>query len=464
MAQITWRNINNPSFTGGNQAIESGNELLLGGLSKFAGIGSGLERDQKAEQTAAALDQINQLDRSGLATALAGNEFQGLGNVDQSAINKALRGRDKDIDAEIDAKYARDELLTKRGEQPTLSAIELAMANKEYEKAATLSEALSDKSRAKVTSGITQAQRADTRIADEDKVRTDRIQNETDADYISNTILGSEAQILDIQAQGGNADAYIQDVIQNAVNAEGKDLDTSEISKLRQGLLAASNPEFTEATKFAIAGQVADETEDIQFEHDELATNYTKISNIAAGGQESEEERLAGITDLMKEIESRADGSFIPSSWTGKNGLALKESMNSLLSEGHSPKALKAAMLMHSEGVEEAGGNPDTFMGKVRTTMQEWASEKDGGRLAQLAVEFVPVPTTNSKRDLFAYKQALAKMKKSLRGPKGEERLARLLKQEEQKVKSSERSLNKRKRAVNSKARAQMAQSLRASN
>lgn len=470
MAQITWRNINNPSFTGGNQAIESGNELLMSGLNRLANVGGGLERDQKAEQTATALDQINQLDRSGLATALANNEFKGLGNVDQSAISKALRGRDKAIDAEIDYNYGRDELASTRKDDKILGRLKGALAMDTLSQDAITSSGLSEEAQAGLLNTLEQKNRANQKYEDEQKVRDTRIQNETDADYINNTILGSEAQILDIQAQGGSADAYIQGVIQDAVNKQGLDLDTGEISKLRQGLLSASNPQFTDATKQAIADQVADETDDIQFDHDELVNNYSNLSSIASGNvvdtNSLEEQEAMG--SFMREVnESHGDSSWVPNflKEEDEGGIAAKQGLENIRQEGgYSVAELRAAMHIHSQGKQEGWGNPEVYLSDIRDTLKEWSGKKGGARIAKLAAELVPAPKTNSERDRLAYTQNLAKMQKSLSGPSGEANLAKLLKQREQKVKSSERSLNKRKRAVNSKARAKMAQSLRKSN
>lgn len=465
MSQITWRNIGNPNFAGGNRAIEAGNANLLGGIDRLANLGSSLESNQKQEQTAEALGRISQLDRSGLATAIQGRDFQGLGNVDQTAINKALRGRDKVIDTEEDAKYSRDELLQKRKDQPVLGAIELAMANKEYEKATSLSESLStDAGRAKVKLGITQAGKADTKEKDEKDVRDKRIANENDADYMSNTIKGSESQLLDVMSQGGNVDNAIYDILQKA--RDRPSMDSTELSSLKSSLLGLTNPEFSKPAQEQLEQDTSIGIEGIQQEHDKLETDFSNLSAIASGGKvdaTSEEEQVA-MGNFMSELnESHGDSSWIPNFFKDddEGGVDAKVGLEKLRQEGgYSVAEVRAAMKIHSQGKNEGWGDPDVYLGDIADTLKGWQGNKNIAKNAQLAVELTPPPKSNSTRDVIAYKQNVAEMQKSLRGPKGKDKLRRLLKAREAEVNRSRNSVKSKQSKLKSKLLADMRSSI----
>ena len=180
MSQITWRNIQNPLFTGGNRAIESGYEALQGGVDRLAGIGQTLETKQRNEQTSAALDSINALDTAGLASAQDTGQFQNLGNVDANAIRDALTGQSKVIQDRDETKYVQDQKMKGRTSDALIDSLRekelLTPGSVDFEAVAGNAD-ITDKGSASLISSIKgQRDKAQDKIIT-DKLRKDKIAN-----------------------------------------------------------------------------------------------------------------------------------------------------------------------------------------------------------------------------------------------------------------------------------------------
>jgi hypothetical protein len=469
MAQITWRNINNPSFTGGNDQGEIGGDLIMDGLNSLAGLVGNQEQLQKKELTDEALGQINQLDRPGLENAIQGRDFQDRGNVDQSAINKALKGRGKGIDSENDAKFSRDEMLSNRADQPILGAIELAMQNNEWGKVNELRTGLSsDAARAKAGKAAELGQRNDAKVEREDKVLTDKIANEDDADYTSDTILGSEDQILNAVATGGNVDGLIQSILGKAQEDRSGTWDASENSALKKSLQGISNPTFTASTNDRLNDELTLDYEKLDQQQVTDTEAHDRLATIVNGGKVdvNSDEQLESMANFMSELdENYGSESILPNfSWKDDGdtaGVALKQDLESLRQEGnYSVPMLRAAMKIHSQSDAGAFGDPDVYLTTIKETLKQWDASKDGGKTMQAALELVPVPTSGDARDISDYKFNLDKMVKSFQGKTGKAKMNRLLKESELKLKKSGNSINSRKNALKSQKYAEFRQKL----
>lgn len=402
MAQITWRNINNPSFTGGNNLGEVGGDRIMNGLNSLASIVGNQEQLQKKELTDQALGQINQLDRSGLETAIQGNDFQGLGNVDQSAINKALKGRGKGIDEENDAKYAREELLSKRADQPILGAIELAMANNDYAKATELGATLStDSGRARVATGIDLDRRSDRKIADEDALRTKRITNEGDVEFGNKAVADFLDKADAAQAEGNTVDATKAQFIEAL--GQRKSMDQTEISqfgKLFDERYKSRNTLSEEAQGQVdrdVQTQLLDKTEELNVRKQ----SYERAAAAVSGDALSSDQ----ITERKKSLMNNISENFASDSWVpmfGENsndeqaGSELKISLDKLIDKhGYDPAEVELAMMTYSQNKGEAWGNPEAYMDQIAKSMKDRTKNKAINKYRKVAMEIM---NPNSKR------------------------------------------------------------------
>jgi hypothetical protein len=470
MAQITWRNINNPNFTGGNEAIESGNELLLSGINQLAKVGGNLEQRQRDENTSAALDQIKQLDQSGLQEALTTPGFIPTDqNIDVNALRDALSGQQGVIDAKAQADFNRQNLITSRKDAPIEASLEHAKANRTLSKELIENSDASPKLKARYLNELRQTTREDIEQSDKDKVRNRRIANEGDLDYTSNIVTGSETEILNEMIKpDGNVDGLIQSILNKAKTDRKGTWEPHEARALGEALQSIANPTFTAATQQRLEDDIEISNLGIQQEHDALETNFNRItelankSNVTTDVNSPEEQEALG--NFFDELDkSHGNESWIPS-FKGDDaeaGLDLKQDLEELRQEGgYSVASLRAAMKIHSQSESEGFGEPDVYMQKIRDTLEDWSSNSSIAKTAQLAVELVPPLKSNSKRDILAYNQSVATMQKSLQGKKGKEKLNRLLKAKEAQVTNSRNSLREKQIRARQAATANLMKSL----
>jgi hypothetical protein len=127
-------------------------------------------------------------------------------------------------------------------------------------------------------------------------------------------------------------------------------------------------------------------------------------------------------------------------------GTELKTKMETLRQEGgYSTSMMRAAMRIHSQTAAEAFGDPDVYMTDVEQTLKEWTANKEGSKAMQVALEVVPIPTSNNSDDVTNYQMKLAQKVMELQGPGGKAEMNRLAKVADETAKKSANSIKRRK-------------------
>lgn len=198
MAQITWRNINAPSFAGNAEATASASESIARGISGLGSLATKEGERRKESNTEALLRQIQGLDTAGLAEARSSGQFgaEALAgqNVDEGALFSALKGQDAAIERDLTAKLGRDERALTRTETPAIQNIQNLIAGQDYAGAKTALEAADIRDKSKLTSAITSGERAGVLRGRQDKdyfAQQKNIKEQEDADKFNRSVFGS---------------------------------------------------------------------------------------------------------------------------------------------------------------------------------------------------------------------------------------------------------------------------------
>jgi len=132
MAQITWRNINAPSFAGSAAATEAASESIARGISGLGSLATKEGERRKESNTEALLRQIQGLDTAGLAEARASGQFgaEALAgqNVDEQALFSALKGQDAAIAKQATDVFNREATARTQADAPILADYQAQLA------------------------------------------------------------------------------------------------------------------------------------------------------------------------------------------------------------------------------------------------------------------------------------------------------------------------------------------------
>ena len=132
MAQITWRNVNAPSFAGSNQAAQAGSESISRGLASLGTLAQQEGKRRKDVNTGELLREIQGLDTAGLTEARSSGQFgadalEGQ-NVDEGALFAALKGQDAAIAKQATDVFNRENATRTQSDAPILAASQAELA------------------------------------------------------------------------------------------------------------------------------------------------------------------------------------------------------------------------------------------------------------------------------------------------------------------------------------------------
>lgn len=421
MAQITWRNINDPSFRGGNLARIAGTESLNRGINTLANLAGDINQEQVQEGTSAYLDQISNLDREGVAAAQASGQFDRdrLGNVDKDAVIAALKGRTAEIDKKEDTAFNRSEMLRQRAEAPVIEQINTLVAQGKFKEA----DVLANESKIQNKSALFKNIKGSKRLFEEQqRSDTDRIQAEdrntilqTSLADRQNTIANNQSIVSQIEQLGVPVDAdlnidfnspaavqnfgqlkqladqlqpvesetqYIKG-LENKLRATGSDV--TEVS----GSLGVGQQEYSRANKLSVGDQ-QDLSNAIELKRQEFTTKFNQqqkihdeLSKVTPTDkpltQSQKVEAESSVLQFAKELAPSS--SWIPDG-TKTGGTYLQDELTTLMQEpGVEPWMVKAALIAQTQTAEEAWGNPTSDIKGIKDQVKLYKADPSGESL-----------------------------------------------------------------------------------
>lgn len=377
MAQITWRNINDPNFTGGNRAIESGNQNLLAGLNQLASVARNVEDRQRQGNTAFAEQQIRQLDQAGLAAALTDPNFIPTDqNVDVTTLRDALAGQQARIDAKRNADFNRAQERIEQADAPIEARLESRRANRTLTIDDVRDSGASPALQARLINALRTDERQDAEFkrADEALARTEenRVQEEQGMGIINQFLSRAD----ELTAQGRSIESIRKQAL-SEVSKVGND------PKESNALLKVFDEAYESANRLSDESQAQlerlnlDSDDILQAEFNamerrqEILEKDTPIDKKLS--PEAERKALVGLLEKAQDLVP--DGSWLTSGEAG--GRELKKYINEKSNQGIPTSIIEVALVVNAQSDEEAWGNPVVWKDHMDKTIRELRT-KDG--------------------------------------------------------------------------------------